>query len=199
MLPHWTLPGREGLVTPVYCYTSWPEAELFVNGRSLGRKGKDPTSRFDRYRIRWQEAVYAPGDIRVVAYDDSGKPVAEKSLRTAGAPHHVGLAADRTEIPRSRAGDMPSLAFIEIDVVDRDGTLCPEAECDFTFTASGAIRFKGACNGDATSLQSFTAGTMRAFHGRLVAVVEASRTPGCGTLTVAAPGMPAVKFDFRVI
>lgn len=199
VLPHWTWPGREGLVTPVYCYTSWPEAELFVNGRSLGRKGKDPTSRFDRYRIRWQEAVYAPGDIRVVAYDDSGKPVAEKSLRTAGAFHHVGLAADRTEIPRSRAGDTPSLAFIEIDVVDRDGTLCPEAACDFTFSASGAIRFKGACNGDATSLQSFTAGTMRAFHGRLVAVVEASRTPGSGTLIVAAPGMPAVKIDFRVI
>ena len=199
VLPHWTWPGREGEVTPVFCYTTWPEAELFINGRSLGRKGKDPASRFDRYRIRWLEAVYEPGEIRVVAYDGNGKAVAEKTVRTAGAPSQATLVAERTEIPRSRAGDTPALAFIEVDVVDADGTLCPDADCYFTFTAGGAISFKGACNGDATSLQSFTAGTMRAFHGRLVAVVEAARTPGSGTLTVTAAGLPEKRIDFRVV
>ena len=67
LVPHWTFPDRVGQVTPVYCYTDFDEAELFVNGKSQGRRRKDPRSRLDRYRLRWNEVVYEPGELKVVA------------------------------------------------------------------------------------------------------------------------------------
>ena len=180
LLPHWTWPERKGMVTPVYCYTDYPTAELFVNGKSQGKISKDPSSKLDRYRLRWRDVVYEPGEIKVVVYDENGKKAGEKTVRTAGKPHRLQLDADRSTL-EANGND---LAFITVSLIDKNGTLLPDADDELQFVVEGAGTFKGVCNGDATSLQVFTQPTMKLFHGQLVVVVQASEQPGKITLRV---------------
>ena len=193
VLPHWTFPGREGETTPVYCYTSWPSAELFVNGKSQGRIVKNPATRLDRYRLRWNNVKYEPGEIKVVAYDYDGTPKGEKKIRTAGAPARIVLKADRSNI--SSKGE--DLSFVTVSVVDKDGNPCPTATNNMKFNVSGAAKFRAACNGDATSLVAFNSTEMPLFSGELVVVVEALRR-GNATLTVSADGLPNATLPITV-
>ena len=180
LLPHWTWPGRDGQVTPVYCYTDYPSAELFVNGKSQGRISKDKSSRLDRYRLRWREVKYEPGELRVVVYDNNGNKAGEQVVRTAGKPARLLLDADRPTIK----ADGNDLSFVTVSLVDKNGTLCPDAANQLEFSVKGAATYKAACNGDATSLEPFTQPTMKLFHGQLVVVVQASDKAGNATLTV---------------
>lgn len=162
LVPHWTFPGREGQVTPVYCYTDCVSAELFINGRSQGRRTKDRTSRLDRYRLRWNETVYEPGELKVIAYGADGQVVATDVVRTAGAPARLALEKRR----------FGKLLFVTVTVVDKDGICVPDADCTIAVKAGEGLRFRGSCNGDATSLESFVKPRMKAFHGKLVAIFE---------------------------
>ena len=180
LLPHWTWPGREGMVTPVYCYTDYPSAELFINGKSQGRITKDASMRLDRYRLRWRDVRYQPGELKVVVYDDKGIKAGEKVVNTAGKPARLLLEPECNTLP----ADGTSLAYVTVSLVDKNGTLCPHADDQLTFSVSGAGSFKAVCNGDATSLESFTQPTMRLFHGQLVVVMQAGDKPGTITLTV---------------
>lgn len=180
LLPHWTWTGREGQVTPVYCYTDYPSAELFVNGKSQGRITKNKDSRLDRYRLRWQNVKYEKGEIKVVVYDEQGNKAGEKTVKTAGKPAKLQLTVDRSTI----AADGSDLAFITVSLTDKNGTLCPDADHSLEFKVTGAATFNSVCNGDATSLEVFTEPTMKLFHGQLVVVVQASTVPGKATLTV---------------
>ena len=180
LLPHWTWTGREGQVTPVYCYTDYPSAELFVNGKSQGRITKNKDSRLDRYRLRWQNVKYEKGEIKVVVYDEQGNKAGEKTVKTAGKPAKLQLTADRSTI----AADGCDLAFITVSLTDKNGTLCPDADHSLEFKVTGAATFNSVCNGDATSLEVFTEPTMKLFHGQLVVVVQASTAPGKATLSV---------------
>ena len=174
VLPHWTFPGREGELTPVYCYTSWPSAELFVNGKSQGRIIKNPASRLDRYRLRWNNVRYEPGEIKVVAYDYDGSVKGEQSVRTASDPVDMRLTADRQQIK----ADGDDLAFVTVELADKNGTFCPTATDNLTFSVNGAGLFRAACNGDATSLQPFTNPEMKLFSGKLVVVVQSNGKKG---------------------
>lgn len=180
LLPHWTWTGREGQVTPVYCYTDYPSAELFVNGKSQGRITKNKDSRLDRYRLRWQNVKYEKGEIKVVVYDEQGNKAGEKTVKTAEKPAKLQLTADRSTI----AADGSDLAFITVSLTDKNGTLCPDADHSLEFKVTGAATFNSVCNGDATSLEVFTEPTMKLFHGQLVVVVQASTAPGKATLSV---------------
>ena len=179
MLPHWTWPGREGEVTPVYVYTDYPKAELFVNGRSEGVRSKG-VSRLDRYRLRWNDVRYEPGVIEVVAYDAEGREAARTHQVTAGEPTELQLVADRTTLK----ADGDDLAFITVSLTDKNGTFCPTADDELTFSVSGAGIYQAACNGDATSLEPFTQPQMKLFSGQLVVIVRTTTTPGDITLTV---------------
>ena len=180
LLPHWSWKGREGQVTPVYCYTNYPAAELFVNGKSQGRISKQKDSRLDRYRLRWQNVKYEKGEIKVVVYDADGNKAGEKVVKTAGKPAKLQLSADRNVI----AADGNDLAFVTVSLTDKQGTLCPDADHQLEFKVTGAATFNSACNGDATSLEPFTLPTMKLFHGQLVVVVQAANKAGKATLTV---------------
>lgn len=193
VLPHWTFPGREGETTPVYCYTSWPSAELFVNGKSQGRILKNPNTRLDRYRLRWNNVKYEPGEIKVVAYDYDGTAKGEKIIRTAGAPARIVLKADRNSI--SSKGE--DLSFVTVLVVDKNGTPCPTATNNMKFNVSGAGKFRAACNGDATSLVAFNSTEMPLFSGELVVVVEGLRH-GTAMLSVSADGLPTATLPIEV-
>lgn len=180
LLPHWTWPERKGKVTPVYCYTDYPSAELFVNGKSQGRLTKDPNTRLDRYRLRWRDVVYEPGEIKVVVYDEKGNKAGEKTVKTAGKPHRLQLDTDR----RMLKADGEDLAFITVSLIDKNGTLLPNADDELQFVVEGAGTYRGACNGDATSLQVMTEPRMKLFHGQLVVVVQAGEKAGDITLRV---------------
>ena len=195
LLPHWSWgKERQGKVTPVYCYTDYPSGELFVNGKSQGRITKDPSSRLDRYRLRWNNVKYEPGEIKVIVYDADGNAAGEQILKTAGAPSALHLAA-WTELTGTvlsefcdenslRTVPMSSLAFITVSLTDAEGTLIPQADDQLTFEVSGAGTFEAVCNGDATSLESFKAPTMKLFNGQLVVIVRSAQEPGIVTLKV---------------
>ena len=182
LLPHWTWPNRKGQVTPVYCYTDYPEAELFVNGKSQGRIKKNPKERLDRYRLRWNDVKYEPGELKVIIFDEMGKNCGEKTIYTAGKPAQLKL--DVWTQSEGLIADGEDLAFVTVSLVDKNGTLIPDAADQLTFTVKGAGTFRAVCNGDATSLESFTKPTMKLFNGQLVVVLQAGKTPGDLMLTV---------------
>ncbi len=183
LLPHWTWPDRKGKVTPVYCYTDYPSAELFVNGKSQGRITKSDTARLDRYRLRWRNVVYQPGELKVVVYDEHGNKAGQKIVRTAGKPKRLLLEPDRNIIK----ADGDDLVFVTVSLVDKNGTLCPDAANRLEFSVAGAGSYRAACNGDATSMEPFTQPQMSLFHGQLVVVCQAGKQPGVMKLTVKDP------------
>jgi len=194
LLPHWTWPGREGQVTPVFCYTNAPSAELFVNGKSQGRQTKIPTTDPQtRYRLEWRDVVYQPGVIKVVAYDAQGREVGTEEVRTAGAPDHIRLVADHTRL----AADGEDLVYVTARVEDTRGNLCPEATQQLHFAVSGAGRFRAIGNGDATCLEPFQLPQMHAFQGQLVAIVQASETPGAVRVKATAAGLKGGELQLR--
>ena len=190
VLPHWTWPGREGQVTPVYVYTSYPSAELFVNGKSQGRRTKDPKSELDRYRLRWNDVVYEPGEVKVVAYGEDGRKAAERSVRTAGVPAKVVVQEEPVGRPDLDAKyPYPLLRYYRVRIVDADGNLCPDADNRVNVSVSGGGRFRGICNGDATSLEVFTEPTMKAFHGELSFAVEVVDPARPFAVSAKSPGL----------
>lgn len=206
VLPHWTWPGREGENTPVFVYTNYPEAELFVNGKSYGKQrkltadearalqGKDSLWLQRRYRLMWTDVPYEPGELKVVAYDNSGKKVEEKTVRTAGKPHHLEVVADRTAL----SADGKDLAYITVRVVDKDGNLCPADDRLVSFTVKGAGSFRAAANGDATCLDLFHLPRMHAFSGQLTAIVQSGAESGNLVFEAKAKGVKAGKLMLKV-
>lgn len=206
ILPHWTWPGREGEVTPVFVYTSYPTAELFINGKSQGRRTKDLTvelnvsgtdealaslERQKRYRLMWMDTVYEPGTVKVVAYDSEGNAVMEKEIHTAGKPHHIELTADRTHL----TADGKDLSFINVRVVDRNGNLCPDASHKIKFNVRGAGSYRAAANGDPINLEMFHQPQMSLFKGQLTAIVSTAEQPGVIVLEASAPGVRSARIE----
>ncbi|MCR5472071.1 MAG: DUF4982 domain-containing protein [Prevotella sp.] len=185
LLPHWTW-GKErvGEVTPVYCYTDYDEAELFVNGKSQGRIKKNPKERLDRYRLRWNNVKYQPGEVKVVVYDANGKVAGEKVMRTAGKAARLKTDVWTQNEQGSLKADGNDLVYVTVSLTDKNGTLIPDANDQIVFEVSGAGTFRGVCNGDATSLEVFTEPTMKLFAGQLVVVCQAGKEKGQLTLTV---------------
>lgn len=185
VLPHWTWPGREGKVTPVYVYTSYPSAELFVNGKSQGRRTKDASSVVDRYRLRWNDVVYEPGEIRVVAYDADGNVADEKTVHTAGKAKALRIKANRPEL----AADGDDLVYFTVEAVDAKGNPVPDADNMVKFEVTGAGAFEATANGDPTCLLPFQKPEMKLFSGAATAIARSAKAPGTLTIKATAKGL----------
>lgn len=200
ILPHWNWAGREGEVTPVFVYTNHPSAELFINGKSQGRRTKDMSvtvhnsadslsmktfKRQQRYRLMWMDTVYEPGTVKVVAYDADGNPVAEKEIHTAGKPYRIVLEADRSQIK----ADGKDLSFVTVKVVDRNGNLCPLADNKISFKVKGKGSYRAGANGNPASLESFQEPEMKVFYGMMTAIVSSSEEPGDIILEATSKGL----------
>ncbi len=222
ILPHWNWEGREGEVTPVVAYTSWPKAELFVNGKSMGVKEKAPATPLDygdiafspywkrdglrhitehndsaamnRYRLVWDDVVYQPGEIKVVAYDEKGNVAGEATRVTAGKAHHIVLTPNRREI----TADGDDLVYVTVEVADKKGNPVPDDTRMVNFKVSGAAEFLATANGDPTCLLPFDAPRMQLFSGAATAILRAASTPGKATLTVTAPGVKPATLTIDV-
>ncbi|MCF7956252.1 MAG: DUF4982 domain-containing protein [Phycisphaerae bacterium] len=189
ILPHWNWPDRVGEVTPVFVYTNYNSAELFINGVSQGIQKKNHDTPQNRYRLMWMDVKYQPGTVKVIAFDDNGKAVVEKEIHTAGRPDHLELSADRKVI----AADGKDLCYVTVSVVDENGIPCPNADNRLNFKVSGAGQFKAVCNGDATSLEMFHLPTMKAFSGKLVVLVQSLEKGGNIELEVTGKGLKTAK------
>lgn len=182
ILPHWNWQGREGEITPVFVYSNFPKAELFINGKSQGMREKNDSTDMNRYRLMWNETVYEPGEVKVVAYDSLGNVAAEKSIRTTGKPHHLVLTPNRT----TATADGEELVYVTVQVADKDGNIVPTADNMVNFTVTGDGKYEAGANGDATSLLSFQDPKMKLFSGAATAILRTSTTPGAMTLKATA-------------
>ena len=226
ILPHWNWKGREGEMTPVFVYSNHPTVELFINGVSQGKRTKDTSVKIDgtdndegkknltrqkRYRHMWMDTKYEAGTLRAVAYDAQGNKVAETELKTAGKPYAVRLvreecldaygntanANNRMGAPALKAGT-EDLAFIRVQVVDKEGNLCPDATNEIQFSVTGAGKYRAGANGDPVCTELFHAPHMHVFSGQMTAIVQETGTPGTITLTAKAKGLKAGKVTVEV-
>ncbi|PKQ45062.1 DUF4982 domain-containing protein [Confluentibacter flavum] len=193
VLPHWNWEGREGETTPVFVYTSYNSAELFVNGKSMGIQKKNASTAQNRYRLMWMDVKYDPGTLKVVAFDDEGNPVAEKEIHTAEKPYKIILNPDRKTIK----ADGKDLSFVEVSVVDKNGIPCPTATNQLKFKVKGEGMYRAACNGDATSLEQFHLPTMKLFSGKLVVLVQSTNQSGNIELSVTSNGLKSGKLNLN--
>jgi len=176
ILPHWNWSERVGEVTPVHVFTSGDEAELFLNGKSLGKKKKDQYE----YRLRWDDVKYEPGELKVIAYKD-GKQWAEEVVKTTSEAFALKASADRTEI----SADGKDLSFITIQIADKDGLTVPRSNNKLEFSIEGPGEIVATDNGDPTNMDSFASKERNAFNG-LALVIVRSVAGKAGTITVKA-------------
>ncbi|KXI27197.1 beta-galactosidase [Paraglaciecola hydrolytica] len=183
ILPHWNWPERIGKITPVHVFTSGDEAELFLNGRSLGRKQKAEFAA----RLRWDDVVYEPGELKVQAYK-LGKPWAENKVVTTGAATALAFTPDRAEIN----ADGVDLSFVTVKVVDKDGLMVPRAKHQLSFSLQGPGEIVATDNGDSANLVAFPSHQRAAFNGLALVIIKAKKgEPGNISLSVEAEGLEA--------
>ena len=194
ILPHWNWEGREGETTPIFVYTNYPSAEVFINGKSQGKRYKDLSIKLEeeekdgnpedlerqkRYRLMWMDTKYEAGVVKVVAYDDYGKAVAEKEIRTAGKPYALRLTTHKETAFSPNGKD---LAYITVEAVDKDGNLCPNVNDLVTFSVKGVGSYRAAANGDPTCTDVFHLPKMHLFNGKLVVILQSGEEKGKTTL-----------------
>ena len=185
ILPHWNWPDRVGQVTPVHVYTSGDEAELFLNGKSLGKKKKGP----NEYRLRWNDVVNQPGELKVIAYKD-GKEWAQDVVKTTRAASRLLLQPDRSEI----AANGKDLSFVTLTVADQEGLQVPRSKNPIKFSVSGPGEIVATDNGDATDLTTFAEHQRKAFNGLALVIVKAKPgQPGPITVTAESEGLTPAK------
>ncbi len=182
ILPHWNWPDRVGKNTPIYVYTGGDSAELFLNGKSLGMRTKNPTAEVvrDRYALRWLDVPYQPGELKAVAYQN-GRKLGTAIMRTAGEPAKLRVTPDR----KSLKADGDDLSYVLVEAVDKDGNLCPLAMNDVKFTLSGPGSIAGVGNGDHHFPAEFDADHVTLFYGKAMLIVRASEGKG-GAIRVTA-------------
>ncbi|MFT3780902.1 MAG: beta-galactosidase GalB [Nibricoccus sp.] len=188
ILPHWTWPERVGEITPVHVYTSGDEAELFLNGQSLGRKKRGPLE----YRFRWDDVKYAPGELRVIAYKE-GRKWAEDTVRTAGPATQLKLSVDRAVLK----ADGSALAFVTVTISDQNGQPVPRSRNRVQFSVSGPAEIVATDNGDATSFESFQSHDRNAYNGLALAIIR-TKASDAGKVVVKASsdGLASAELQF---
>ena len=186
LLPHWTWPGFEGKPIEVVAYTNADTVELFLNARSLGVRTMDSKKSL---HLAWS-VPYEAGELKAIARK-GGNIVATDVVRTAGAEAKLELSADRTSIDP----DGIDLSFVTIRVVDANGTICPNAEDNLTYSLEGPGAIAGLDDGDATNHQRFQGNEHQVFHGMGLAVVRSTLEKGKIHLTATAAGVGSASVD----
>jgi beta-galactosidase len=190
ILPHWNWPERKGLVTPVFVYTSGDAAELFLNGKSLGMKKKGELE----YRLRWDDVVYQPGELKVIAYKN-GQKWAEDAVKTTGKAYQLSMSADRPVI----SADGKDLTFVTVKIEDKDKLMVPRSDNQLDFSIEGPGRIVATDNGDATSHESFQAKSKKAYNGLCLVIIAADKNAsGSITLKAASKGLKGSSVSVQI-
>lgn len=209
ILPHWNWEGREGQNTPVYVYTNGDSAELFLNGKSLGRKSKDTKRTLekprdvdfdladyywivDKYRLRWENVPYEPGVLEVVAYKE-GAEIGRAVCKTAGKTACLRLIPEK-----ERFENDDDLVYVNIEAVDADGTLCPTDMMKFSARVEGSATLVGISNGNPIDYDSFADSTHSLFYGKATLVLRSGEGGQKVRLVVSADGLPDSTLEIEV-
>ena len=195
ILPHWNWKGREGKTTPVYVFTSGDEGELFLNGKSLGRRRKLPGVWDRAYRLRWDDVKYAPGVLEVVVWKN-GKEWARDTVRTTGAAARLALEPES----RTVAADGEDVCYVNVSVRDAAGLVVPDAKIPIEFTLEGPGEIVATDNGDETDFDDFRSSRRKTFNGWAQAIVRPKKgAHGVLRLTVKAEGLEAGCAEISVV
>jgi len=186
VFPHWN--WEEGKKIDVWAYTNYDEVELFLNGKSLGKKQKTE----DDYQLVWR-LTYTPGTIKAIANKEGEKPLI-KEIKTAGEPAKIVLEADRNQIN----ADGKDLSFITVKVLDKEGTLVPHADNLINFEIKGEGVIAGVDNGCQTSHEPFKANYRKAFNGMCLVVVQAKEKYGRISLEATSEGLKPASVNIVV-
>jgi beta-galactosidase len=186
ILPHWNWEGAQADKVPVFVYTNGDCAELFLNGKSLGKKFKNANSAnsTERFRLMWNDVSYQPGELRAVAYRE-GEIIGEETLRTAGDPSRIRLTPDRSNLQ----ADGQDLSYILIEALDKDGNVCPLANNTIDISISGSGHLAGIGNGNPQALESFQSSSVQLFYGKAMLIVGADFKPGEVSVKASAKGL----------
>ena len=195
ILPHWNWPERVGQNVPVFVYTNGDCAELFLNGKSLGKKCKIPESAnsTERFRLMWNEVIYQPGELKVVAYKE-GEKIGESFMKTTGEPVQLRLTPDRTEI----AADGIDLSFVLIEALDKDGNVCPLADNNIKISLTGNATIAGIDNGNPQSFSSFKSDNVKLFYGKAMAIFKSTNKAGIAKITAIADGLRSTETTLEI-
>ncbi|TFH35797.1 MAG: glycoside hydrolase family 2 protein [Bacteroidia bacterium] len=195
ILPHWNWEERAGENVPVFVYTNGDCAELFLNGESLGKRCKDPGSStsVERFRLIWNDVIYRPGELKAVAYKD-GQKIGEQVIKTAAEPYSLRLTPDRDKIKPGGS----DLSYILVEVIDKDGTLCPLADDNVEIMIKGAGSVAGVGNGNPQSFHPFKSDNVDLFYGKAMIIVAPGSKAGKLTIEVSSPGINGIKTDIEV-
>jgi beta-galactosidase len=190
ILPHWNWKDRIGEITPVFVYTNGNCAELFLNGKSLGKKCKNPKSQksIERFRLMWNDVIYEPGTLKAVAYKE-GKIIGEQLMKTAGEPYKLKLTPDRKVIK----ADGKDLSYLLIEAVDKNGNSCPLATNNIEIKINGAAKIAGVGNGNSQSMASFKSNSVQLFYGKAMLIVGAELAKGNVTVEATSKGLKNEK------
>lgn len=182
IFPHWNHKGMEGKTIPVYCYSNLDDVEIFVNGKSYGKKHMQKN-----WYLSWENIIYQPGEIQAIGYKN-GKQVTEKTVRTTGAPYSISMNPYRDEIEN---GDT---AIVNIDILDSNGISVPTADNELYFEIEGGI-FIGNGNGNPGDHSSEKIPVRRAFNGRCQLLVKADKT---GEIKIIASSDGLISAECKV-
>ena len=190
ILPHWNWEERIGEITPVHIYTSGDAVELFLNGKSLGRREKAHS--YDR--LTWDDVRYEPGSLKAIAYKN-GQKWAEELVETTGKPAALQVTAEKTELK----SDGTDLSFIRVAVVDSQGRVVPRSKNHLKFSVTGPAEIIATDNGDATSLLPFQLSERDAYNGLALVILRSQyMKQGKVVLTVESKGLPKQKIALKV-
>ena len=195
ILPHWNWKGREGEVTPVYVFTSGDEAELFLNGRSLGRQRKQPGVWDRAYRLRWDDVRYEPGKLEVVAYRN-GAEWARDVVKTTGAAARLAAEAERKET----ASDGTDICYVNVSVRDEEGLVVPDAKLRVAFSVEGPADIVATDNGDETDFDDFRRPERKTFNGWAQVIVRPRLgAEGIVKVVAKAEGLVSAEAEFKAV
>lgn len=195
ILPHWNWEDKMGEKIPVFVYTNGDCAELFVNGKSQGMQCKQPKadSSVFRFRLMWNDIIYEPGELKVIAYKE-GKKLGEKVMKTAGKPAQIKLTADRKTI---KTGGL-DLSYVLVEAFDNQGNPAPLANDKINITLEGAGSIAGVGNGNPQSFEPFQANAINLFYGKAMIIIKSGQKAGKVNIKVRANGLKEDAVEITV-
>ncbi|MBA7584877.1 Beta-galactosidase BoGH2A [subsurface metagenome] len=177
IFPHWN--WEKGDTVDVWAYTNCGEVELFLNDKSLGTK----TKQGDELHLIWK-IPFVPGTLKAIGRTD-GKEIMTTEVKTAGPPAKIILEADRSQVH----ADGKDLSFVTVTIVDKDGTMVPDADNLVRFKIDGNVTIAGVDNGSQISHEPFKADSRKAFNGKCLVVLQSSKKSGQATIITTSEGL----------
>jgi beta-galactosidase len=186
ILPHWNWEGSKYAKIPVFVYTNGDCAELFLNGKSLGKQCKKPASSksVERFRLIWTDVAYQPGELKAVAFKE-GSIIGEQVIKTAGEPYQIRLTPDRSVIQ----ADGIDLSYILVEAYDKVGNICPLADNNIDISVTGPGHIAGVGNGNPQSFDPFQANKVRLFYGKAMIILGSDFEKGDIKITASSNGL----------